>query len=337
VKHNADASHAAMTNRPSEDDLIARFFAPLAGPEGLGLRDDAALLTPLPGSDLVLTKDALVAGVHFFADDPPGAIARKALRVNLSDLAAKGAEPVGFLLALALPGDWTADWLAAFATGLGEDAAAYRCPLFGGDTVKTPGPLMVSVTALGRVDSGRMVARAGVRPGDLIYVSGTIGDAALGLRLRLGKGPSLADAHQTFLLDRYLLPQPRQKLVPALRRFATGGMDVSDGLIGDLTKMLRVSGVSGEFHLASLPLSDAARAAAAADPALFEIATTGGDDYEILASVSPHKAVAFETAAAEAGVSVTRIGQALVGAESPRFLGRDGAAVSFERGAFSHF
>src|SRR5476651_91749 len=140
-----------MSNRPGEDDLVARFFAPIAGPEGLGLNDDAALLTPPPGADLVLTKDALVAGVHFFADDPPEAIARKALRVNLSDLAAKGAEPVGFLLALALPGDWTTDWLEAFARGLGEDAKAYGCPLFGGDTVKTPGPLMVSITAFGRV------------------------------------------------------------------------------------------------------------------------------------------------------------------------------------------
>jgi thiamine-monophosphate kinase len=335
--NNGANNQSTMTNRPSEDDLIARFFAPLVGPEGLGLRDDAALLTPPPGSDLVLTKDALIAGEHFFADDPPGAIARKALRVNLSDLYAKGAAPIGFLLALALPGDWAADWLAAFAQGLGEDSAAYGCPLFGGDTVKTPGPLMVSITALGRVDSGRMVARAGVRPGDLIYVSGTIGDAALGLRLRLQHSPTLEAAHRDFLLDRYLLPQPRQGLAPALRQCASGGMDVSDGFIGDLTKMLRVSGVSGEFHLANLPLSNAARAAVAADPALFEIAATGGDDYEILASVSPHKAVAFETAAAEAGVSVTRIGQALVGAESPRFLGRDGAAVTFERGAFSHF
>src|ERR1700744_1199051 len=166
-----------MAARPSEDDLIARFFAPIAAPEGLGLKDDAALRTALPG-DLVLTKDALVAGVHFFAEDPPGAIARKALRVNLSDLAAKGAEPLGFLLALALPPDWTADWLADFAKGLGEDGAAYACPLFGGDTVKTPGPLMVSITALGRVDHGRMARRSGVQAGDRLYVTGTIGDAA---------------------------------------------------------------------------------------------------------------------------------------------------------------
>src|ERR1700722_6040832 len=311
-----------MISRPSEDDLIARFFAPIAAPQGLGLRDDAALLTPPAGADIVLTKDALVAGVHFYADDPPAAIARKALRVNLSDLAAKGAEPLGFLLALALPDDWTADWLAAFARGLGEDGAAYSCPLFGGDTVKTPGPLIVSITALGRVQSGSMVQRSGVRPGDMLYVSGTIGDSAIGLMLRRGAGPTLDAAHRDFLLDRYLLPQPRQKLAPVLREFASGGMDVSDGFIGDLSKML---------------LSAAAAAAIALDPALFEIAVTGGDDYEILASVAPQKAAAFETGAAKAGVAVTRVGRAVAGAAPPLFLGRDGAAVAFERGAFSHF
>jgi thiamine-monophosphate kinase len=326
-----------MSKRPSEDDLIARYFAPLAGPEGLGLRDDAALLTPPVGSDLVLTKDALVAGVHFFADDPPAAIARKALRVNLSDLAAKGAEPVGFLLALALPPDWTADWLAAFAAGLGADAAAYRCPLFGGDTVKTPGPLMVSITALGRVEQGRMVARTGVRAGDALYVSGTIGDAALGLKLRLGGAPSLDAEGRDYLHDRYLFPQPRLALAPALRRFAHGGMDVSDGFVGDLTKMLRVSGVSARVQLAKLPLSAAAHQLIARDPAFFEIAATGGDDYEILASVAPANAAAFEAEAAEAGVAITRVGEALAGAAPPRFVGEDGAEIVFERGAFSHF
>jgi len=259
------------------------------------------------------------------------------LRVNLSDLAAKGAEPLGFLLALALPVDWTVEWLAAFAEGLGEDAAAYRCPLFGGDTVKTPGPLMVSITALGRVESRRLVARTGVRPDDVLYVSGTIGDAALGLRARRGLLPSLGANHRDFLVERYLTPRPRVALTSALARFANGGMDVSDGLIGDLTKMLRVSGVSARVELSSLPLSAAAAAAIAGDPALFEIAATGGDDYEILASVAPANAAAFEAGAFAAGVVVTRIGQAAAGTDPPRFFGRDGAEVVFERGAYSHF
>jgi thiamine-monophosphate kinase len=318
----------------TEDDLIARYFAPLAGPAGLGLKDDAALLVPPPGRDLVLTTDALVAGVHFFADDPPGAIAQKALRTNLSDLAAKGAAPVGFLLSLALPAGWTEPWLAAFASGLGEDAQTYHCPLMGGDTVKTPGPLTLSITALGSVASGGMAARTGVRPGDRLYVSGTIGDAALGLRLRLGQGPALAEAHRLHLLDRYLLPRPRLALAPAMV-FAHGGMDVSDGFVGDLTKMLRASGVSASIDLRSLPLSDAASAAISADPALFEIAATGGDDYEILAAVAPENASAFE--AAVAGVGVAFVGMAIEGATPPRFLGRDGWEVSFVHGAFSHF
>jgi thiamine-monophosphate kinase len=325
-----------MTDRPGEDDLIERYFAPLAGPAGLGLKDDAALLTPPPGRDLVLTTDALVAGVHFFADDPPGAIARKALRVNLSDLAAKGATPVGFLLSLALPSGWTEPWLAAFASGLGEDAQTYYCPLMGGDTVKTPGPLTLSITALGSVVTGGMAARTGVRPGDRLYVSGTIGDAALGLRLRLGQGPALAEAHRLHLLDRYLLPRPRLALTPAMV-FAHGGMDVSDGLVGDLTKMLRVSGVGASIELARLPLSAAAAAAISADPASFEIAATGGDDYEILAAVPPDNASTFEAAATTAGVAVAFVGLAIEGAAPPRFLGRDGREVSFTRGAFSHF
>ncbi|MGD1038209.1 MAG: thiamine-phosphate kinase [Roseiarcus sp.] len=326
-----------MPARPGEDELIARYFAPLAGPAGLGLADDAALVAPPAGWELVLTTDALVAGVHFFADDPAGAIARKALRVNLSDLAAKGAEPIGFLIALALPGDWTASWLEAFAAGLGEDAALYRCPLIGGDTVKTPGPLTIAITALGAVETGRMAKRSGVRPGDRLYVTGTIGDAALGLRLRLGQGPELAEAHRRHLLDRYLQPEPRLAVAPAMARFANAGMDVSDGFVGDLTKMLRVSGVSARVELQRLPLSPAARAAIVADPALFDVAATGGDDYELLAAVAPETCAAFEAAGAAAGVAVTLVGEAFAGAGPPRFIGRDGGEATFPRGAFSHF
>jgi thiamine-monophosphate kinase len=326
-----------MPARPSEDELIARYFAPLAGPAGLWLNDDVALIAPPAGRELVLTADALVAGVHFFADDPAGAIARKALRVNLSDLAAKGAEPIGFLIALALPGDWTAPWLEAFAAGLGGDAAFYRCPLVGGDTVKTPGPLTLTITALGAVEAGRMAARSGVRPGDRLYVSGAIGDAALGLRLRLGQGPELAETHRRHLLDRYLLPQPRLALAPAMAAYAHAGMDVSDGFVGDLTKMLRASGVSARVELARLPLSPAARAAIAADSALFDIAATGGDDYELLAAVAPERSAAFEAAAAAAGVAVALVGEALAGAGPPRFIRTDGREAAFARGAFSHF
>jgi thiamine-monophosphate kinase len=328
-----------MAPRLSEDDLIARFFAPKAAPEGLGLRDDVALLAA-PAGDLILTTDALVAGVHFFANDPADAIARKALRVNLSDLAAKGAAPIGFLLALALPNDWTEGWLEEFAAGLADDATVYRCPLFGGDTVKTPGPLMVSITAFGRIEAGRMARRDGVMPGDFLYVSGTIGDAALGLKLRLREsaleaGLDAKDAR--FLLRRYLLPQPRNPLAATMRQFAHGGMDVSDGFVGDLTKMLRVSGVSGRIDMTLLPLSSAAKAALAIDGDLIETIATGGDDYEILAAVGKEDAAAFERSAAAAGVKVSRIGEAIQGEGAPEFVGPEGRAFIFKRGSFSHF
>ena len=326
-----------MSPRLGEQELIARYFAPLAGSAGLGLRDDAALLRPPPGEDLVLTADALVAGVHFFPDDPPEAIARKALRVNLSDLAAKGARPLGFLLTLALPRDWREDWLTSFAAGLGADASLYNCPLVGGDTVATPGPLTLSVSAFGAVRPGRMATRSGVKPGDRLYVSGTIGDAAIGLRIRQGRGPHLLQAAQAYLLGRYLTPEPRLALAGAIAAHAHAGMDLSDGFVGDLTRMLDVSGVSARVPMYRLPLSQAARAAVAADPGLFAVAVTGGDDYELIVSTGPGSAPDFEAEAAAAGVPVTLIGEAVEGFGAPSFIGPDGGTVVFDRGAYSHF
>ena len=172
-----------------EDRLIARYFKPLARhPAAFGLSDDAAAITPPAGHDLVLKTDGLIAGVHFFPDDPADDVARKALRVNLSDLAAKGAAPLGFLLAIALPKGFSEDWLAAFARGLGEDADRYQCPLLGGDTDSTPGPISISIAAFGTLPQGTMVRRSGARVGDHVFVTGTIGDAALGLRLRQDAG-----------------------------------------------------------------------------------------------------------------------------------------------------
>ena len=272
--------------RPSEDELIATYFAPLAGPGAFGLRDDAAVLAQKPGHDIVAAKDMSVAGVHFFADDPPGAVARKALRVNLSDLAAKGAEPSGFLLGLALPEDWTVRWLAGFAQGLGEDAAAYKCPLLGGDTVKSPGPLVVSITAFGTVPAQKMVLRAGVEAGDRIYVTGTIGDAALGLKFRLDVAKDtewthcVSQADAAYLAGRYLLPRPRLGLRAALRAHAHAAMDISDGFAGDLAKMLRMTGMTVEVATADVPLSEAARKILYEAPSLLETILTGGDDYE---------------------------------------------------------
>ena len=324
----------------SEDDLIARYFAPIAGPGGLGLVDDAALVTPPAGHDLVVTADALVADVHFFAIDPAASIARKSLAVNLSDLAAKGAEPLGFVLTLALPSAWTQAWLAGFAAGLAEEASRFACPLLGGDTVRTSGPLTISITAIGSVLPGRMVRRTGARPGDRLYVTGTVGDAALGLRLRLAPdefGPWLDDTHRAVLLERYLHPQPRLALREVLARHASGGMDISDGLVGDLRKMMRASGASAAVDLGQVPLSDAARAALATRPDLLEVAVTGGDDYEVLASVPPEAAADFERGAARVGVPVACIGRVASGEEATLFVDATGAERSFARDSFAHF
>jgi thiamine-monophosphate kinase len=326
--------------RPSEDELIETFFAPLAGPGGLKLRDDAALLASPAGQDLVLTTDLLVAGVHFFSDDPPDLVARKALRVNLSDLAAKGAVPAGFLLGLALPDRWTTDWLAVFAAGLGEDSVGCACPLLGGDTSRTPGPLTIAITALGYVPAGGMVPRAGATEGDVIYVSGTIGDAALGLALRrnhASRAAAIPRAAATFLENRYLLPQPRLVLAEALRRFANAAMDISDGLAGDLHKMLRLTGMTAEIAVAAIPLSEAAHRALALEPALREPILCGGDDYEILCAIPPDRAPAFEGAARVAGVPVHPIGCARIGPQEPIFMGSDGIPLALPQRSYRHF
>jgi thiamine-monophosphate kinase len=328
--------------KTGEERLIAKYFAPLARhPGALGLLDDAAMLTPPPGSDLVLTKDALVAGVHFFSEDLPDTIARKALRVNLSDLAAKGATPGGFLLALALPDGVTDGWLSDFAQGLAADAETYACPLFGGDTVKTPGPLMVSITAFGFVPQGKMVQRRGAKAGDRVIVTGTIGDAALGLGLqrdeenaRRWKLDSIMVEH---LVRRYLLPQPRTAVARLLQAQASAAMDVSDGLAGDLAKLCRVSGVSAEVEVARVPLSDAARTAVAADPALMETILAGGDDYEIVCTVPAAQSDAFIAAAQAAGVPAIDIGRVTAGEGEPRFIGVGGKPLNLPHTSFSHF
>jgi thiamine-monophosphate kinase len=322
-----------------EDRLIARLFAPVAThPGALSLTDDCGVVTPPPGHDLVLTTDAVIAGVHFYEDDPPHAIGGKAMRVNLSDLAAKGATPLGFLVSLALPKEIGEDWLIGFAEGLRGDADRYACPLFGGDTVRTSGPLMVSVSMFGSVPQGTMVRRAGAKPGDRIFVSGSIGDGALGLLLRRnsGKDWKVSAADRQHLSDRYLLPQPRTALAESVRTHASAAMDVSDGLAGDLAKLCRVSHVAASVEAARIPLSHTARALVAADPSLLETALTGGDDYEIVCTVPPQKADSFGAAAVKAGVTVTEVGVIEAG-QGARFLGVDGVPLTFSQASFSHF
>lgn len=320
-----------------EDDFIRRHFAPLAGPGALDLRDDAAVISPQPGRDLVVTTDAIVAGVHFFADDPPGDIARKALRVNLSDLAAKGASPVGFLLTIALPSDIGDDFVASFAAALGADASYYACPLLGGDTVATPGPLSVSITAFGDVPSGTMVPRGGARDGDSLFVTGTIGDAALGLLVRRNdpRLDALEAAHRNFLVDRYRNPQPRNVLADVVREYATAAMDVSDGLAGDLAKMLGLAGLSAEIDVTNVPLSPAASAAVDASPDVLSVILSGGDDYEILCAIPDMRSGGFRRAAEDVGLVVTSLGRSGKGS-GVRLIRKDGRTLPLDRLSYSH-
>jgi thiamine-monophosphate kinase len=325
-----------------EDRLIARFFRPLAThPGALALIDDAATFMPPAGADIVLTTDALVGGVHFFADDPPDKIAQKALRVNLSDLAAKGSKPAGFLLSLALPEAIGEDWLEAFARGLGADARAYGCALLGGDTVRTPGPVTISITAFGTLPRDTMVGRGGARPGDLVVVTGTIGDGALGLLVR--GDPDRAERWQLdqrqrdHLIARYLLPQPRNAIAEALRQHASAAMDVSDGLAGDLRKLCAASGAAADIGVARVPLSDAAGKALASDPSLIETALTGGDDYEVIATVPAEAGDALMAEAKAAGVALTEIGIIRADRPSVHFLDHDGKPLLFKKPSFSHF
>ncbi|MCP1969416.1 thiamine-phosphate kinase [Bradyrhizobium elkanii] len=323
-----------------EDSLIARYFKPLAtDPGAFGLDDDAAALRA-DGEDIVVTTDAIVEGVHFLPDDPPDTLARKALRVNLSDIAAKGAVPAGFVLTLALRGAEEA-WLKPFARALGEDAADFGCPLLGGDTVSTPGPLMISITAFGRVPQGTMVHRAGAQAGDRVFVTGTIGDAALGLDVLRG-GPvaaALADdvVGRDFLAARYRVPQPRNALAKAVRTHASAAMDVSDGLAGDLAKLCAASGVAAVINVPSVPLSSAAAGLLARKAIDIETLVAGGDDYELLCAVPSDHVDAFLRDARQAKIAVTAIGGLIAGSSPPSFLDGQGRELKLKRLSYSHF
>jgi thiamine-monophosphate kinase len=330
----------ASGQRSGEDSLIARYFKPIATDPGAFALDDDAAVLQARGADIVVTTDAVVEGVHFLPDDPPDTVARKALRVNLSDLVAKGATPAGFVLTLALRSVDEA-WLAAFAGGLGEDARSFACPLLGGDTVSTPGPLTVSITAFGRLSEGRMVHRSGAKPGDRIMVSGTIGDAALGLDVLKGGPVAHAlsgdpDASQ-MLISRYRLPQPRNGLADAVRDHASAAMDVSDGLAGDLTKLCLASAVSAVVETPLVPTSAATASLLARGVVGLEAVISGGDDYEILCAVPEVKMRALLEAAGKAGIALTMIGTISAGTAAPRFLDAQGKELKLERLSYSHF
>jgi len=287
---------------PPEFALIARHFRQLAGEGALDLLDDAALLTPPAGTEMVLAADAMVAGVHFLPEDPPGTIGRKLLRVNLSDLAAMGADPLGYLMTVALPHGTPDEWVAGFAAGLLEDQREFGLTVLGGDTVSTPGPLTLSLTIIGTVARGQALRRVGARPGDDLWVSGRIGDGYLGLRAARG---DIADPGGV-LARRYRLPEPRLALGHALRGVARAAMDVSDGLLQDLSHLCRAGDCAAEVEAARVPVSDASAPRVAL--------LTGGDDYELLFAAAPQDRARVEAAAATARTPVMRIGRFTPGA-----------------------
>ena len=309
--------------RRGEFDLIARFFEPLsrAAPGAFALGNDGALLTPPADSGLVVTKDLMVAGVHYPEGEEPAIIARRLLRVNLSDLAAMGADATAYALGLALPADAGDAWVEAFAAGLARDQEAFGVALIGGDTVATEGPAVLSLTAFGIVENGACLPRAGAREGDDIYVSGTVGDATLGLRAVQGGLAALPPEDRAALAERFRLPEPRLALGTALVGLATCAIDISDGLVADLGHLCTGSGVAARIAAEDVPLSEAARRALAAGEAEIADLVTGGDDYELLFCAPSSEREAIDALGRRLGVALTRIGGIEDGA-GHRGLGR---------------
>jgi thiamine-monophosphate kinase len=329
---------AIKAHELGEFELIARYFAPLARkwPGAYNLSDDAAVFTPTLGSELVLTTDAVVEGVHFTPEDPPDLVGRKALRVNLSDLAAKGARPRCYLMTIALPQGLSEHWVPGFASGLAGDQAEYGVALAGGDTTTTTGPLSISITAIGEVPAGKMIRRAGAEAGDDVYVSGTIGDGLLGLLVVRGDIEGLSAMARKFVAGRYHLPQPRTKLGPRLIGIASAALDVSDGLVADLGHLCRVSGVAGEIEEAAVPLSAAGRAAIRRHPDLLPRLLTGGDDYEIVFTAPPAAADTLSRLSRELDLPIARIGRTKAG-KGVSVLDPQGSPRQIERAGWTHF
>lgn len=325
-----------------EDSLIQGYFAPLAAgfAGAYGLDEDCAALSPEPGHDLVLKTDAIAEGVHFRPHDAPEDIAWKALAVNVSDLAAKGARPVGYLLSLAFQSTPDREWLERFTGGLKAAQERFGLVLMGGDTDRRPNaPLSVTIMAIGSVPAGRMVRRGTARAGDLVYVSGTLGDSAIGLRLHAGPASTttqLSETDRTHLEQRYLRPEPRLGMRDALLGHAHAAMDISDGLVKDLKRLCRASQLAATVHVEKLPISGPARRAIQLLPELGELPLTGGDDYEVLATIAPEHAEAFEAEARAAGIPVTPIGSMHQGS-GVRILGTDGNPVDISRAGYDHF
>jgi len=313
-------------------------------PITFGLQDDAALALLPDNKELVLSKDMLVEGVHFTGYEKPSDIASKALRVNLSDIASKGATPYGYLLGLALGPAQDDTWLRAFATGLKKDQCEYSIPLLGGDLVRTQGHLTISITILGLSEPGGYVARNGAQINDKIYVTGTIGDSYLGLQLALNLSGKNETSHEwiseldkdqaEYLLKRYQKPEPRNIIVSEISKFCTSSMDISDGLIIDAHNLCASSHVGAEIDLTKIPFSEGVRDLVELYPNLLEKLVTGGDDYEILATVPEQLSTHFEQACLLKKIKATHIG--MINSDKCRFIGAKGEDIDYSIKGYSH-
>ncbi|MBT3808133.1 MAG: thiamine-phosphate kinase [Rhodospirillaceae bacterium] len=331
-----------MARGIDEFDLIRRYLAPLSDgePGALGLRDDAAWLRHDPGTELVVSADAIVAGIHFPTSTAPADVARRALRVNLSDIAAKGARARCYTLALQLPDTIDEDWVASFASGLAEDQETYGVSLLGGDTTGTSGPLSLSISIFGQTTENTMIKRSAASVEDDVYVSGTIGDATLGLASIMGAVVVESDEDRAFLEGRFLRPEPRVSVGPALVGTAAASADISDGLVAALGHICTASNVSAEIDLSSVPLSDAARRLVTDNQPLRTNLLTGGDDYEIVFTAPVSMRETVVSIAPTTGVSITRIGRMIpVTAGKPGVTVRDeaGNTVKVGIGGYRHF
>jgi thiamine-monophosphate kinase len=320
----------------NEFALIAKYFRPLAtSPGAFALEDDAAAITVPAGDELIITADAIIEGTHFLSQDPIASVAKKLLRVNLSDLAAKGARPLGYLLACLWRRGTAEAAIAEFARGLGEDQAHYGLALLGGDTTASDGPTAFSLTALGLAAKGEMIRRSGARPGDAVFLTGTLGDAGLGLRVLQGETIAGDKMHHGFLTQRFRLPEPRLAFMLAAREHIHSAIDVSDGLMADAGHIAETSGARLVIEVQPLPVSAAAAAWLAAGGERAVLATAG-DDYEVCFTAPSTKAPALRAAADASHTRLTEVGHVEAG-NGAVLVGEDGREIPLARAGYRHF
>ena len=350
MKHQAKTKVVKMVKRLSEFSLIEKYFAPLSSSGAFGLKDDAALLQIPKNKTLVVTNDAIAEGVHFLKGTDPKRIAQKAIRTNLSDLAAKGATPFAFSLALGLPSDWDNDWIKAFAKGLKADCKAFGISLCGGDTFRVSpdkSGAVISITAYGHIDKKDYASRLGAKSGHALYVTGAIGDGVLGLTLATDKSNDKLqkpNAAQKYLIDRYEIPQPRIEMIKLVAKYASASMDISDGFVGDLEKLCSASHVAANINLMDIPISKQARAQLKTQKVTPIVAVTslitGGDDHELLIVIPKSKVNSFETESKKLNFPITFLGnfkKENASFKGVNILGEDGEPIILAHRSYTHY